>query len=45
MNCLKKNNTFDLVQLPTRRKTLKNKWVINAKIGDDKLVKYKGCWL
>ena len=41
MNSLKKNNTFDLVELPNGRKVLKNKWVFKLKQGDSDLVKHK----
>ena len=38
---LKKNNTFELVELPKGRKALKNKWVFKLKRGDDNDIKYK----
>ena len=41
MNSLKKNNTFDLVELPKGRKILKNKWVFKLKQGDGNIVKHK----
>ena len=41
MNSLRKNNTFDLAELPKGRKTLKYKWVFMLKQGDGKLVKHK----
>ena len=41
MNSLKKNNIFDLVELPKGRKVLKNKWVFKSKQSDGNLVKHK----
>ena len=39
MNCLWKNYTYELIELPKRRKSLKNKWVFKLK--KEKLLKYK----
>ena len=36
-----KNNTFDLVELPKWRKTLKDKGVFKLKQGDGNIVKHK----
>lgn len=42
MNSLKKNFTYELVQLPKGRKVLKNKWVFKVKKDDSgKHVNYK----
>ncbi|GKU92547.1 hypothetical protein SLEP1_g6259 [Rubroshorea leprosula] len=41
MNSLHKNNTYELVELPKGRKTLKNKWVFKLKKDGDKIVRYK----
>ncbi|GKV53845.1 hypothetical protein SLEP1_g60358, partial [Rubroshorea leprosula] len=41
MNSLQKNNTYELVELPKGRKTLKNKWVFKLKKDGDKIVRYK----
>ena len=41
MNSLWKNDTYKLIRLPKRRKTLKNKWVFKLKNDDKKLLKYK----
>ena len=41
INSLKKNNTFELVELPKGRRALKNKWVFKLKRGDDNFIKYK----
>ncbi|KAK9168360.1 hypothetical protein Syun_000500 [Stephania yunnanensis] len=41
MSSLKKNNTYELVELPKGRKPLKNKWVYKLKTDGDKLVKHK----
>ncbi|GKU96422.1 hypothetical protein SLEP1_g9661 [Rubroshorea leprosula] len=41
MNSLHKSNTFELMELPKGRKTLKNKWVFKLKKDGDKIVRYK----
>ena len=41
MNSLWKNDTYELIELPKRRKSLKNKWVFKLKNDDEKLLKYK----
>ena len=42
MSSLKKNNTYELVELPKGRKVLKNKWVFKLKRDDSgKLIKHK----
>jgi len=40
MNSLKKNETYDLVELPTGKKALKNKGVFNLKKDGNQIVKY-----
>ena len=41
MNSLWKKDTYELIELPKGRKTLKNKWVFKLKNDDEKLLKYK----
>nr|KYP66486.1 Retrovirus-related Pol polyprotein from transposon TNT 1-94 [Cajanus cajan] len=41
MDSLKRNNTYELVQLPKGRRVLKNKWVFKLKKDGDKLVRHK----
>lgn len=41
MDCLHKNETYDLVELPKGKKVLQNKWVFKLKKEGDKIVKYK----
>ena len=41
MNSLWKNDTYELIELPKRRKKLKSKWVFKLKNDDEKLLKYK----
>ena len=42
MSSLKKNNTYELVELPKGRKVFKNKWVFKLKRDDSgKLIKHK----
>ena len=41
MNSLKKNDTYDLVELPNGRKPLKNKWMFKLKKEDNQIIKYK----
>jgi len=49
MNSLKKNDTYDLVEVPKGRKELRNKWVFKLKKDVNKIVKHearvvvKGC--
>lgn len=38
---LKKNNTYEQVQIPKSRKYLKNKWVYMLKMDSENLMKYK----
>lgn len=40
-NSFQKNDTYELLKLPERRKALKNKWVFKLKKDGDKLVKCK----
>jgi hypothetical protein len=41
MNSLKKNDTYDLVELPNGKHVLKNKWIFKLKNGDENSMKYK----
>lgn len=42
MESLQKSHTFELVELPKRKKTLRNKWVFKLKKdGSEKVVKHK----
>lgn len=41
MNSLKKNNTYELVELPKGNKPMKNKWVFKLKKDGDNLVMHK----
>ena len=41
MESLQKNNTYELVKFPKKRKALRNKWVYKLKDGKGNLVKYK----
>ena len=41
MDSLKKNNTYDLVELLKGRKALRNKWVLKLKKEDNQIMKYK----
>ena len=42
MDSLEKNHTYELVELPKGKKTLKNKWVFKLKKDDSRnVVKYK----
>ena len=41
MNSLWKNDTYELIELPKGRKTLKNKWMFKLKNDDEKLLRYK----
>ena len=44
MNSLKKNNTYDLVELPKGRKAVKNKWVFKSKKGDNQIMNMRLEW-
>ena len=41
MNSLHKNKTYELIELPTGKKALRNKWVFKIKKDSEILVKYK----
>ena len=41
MSSLRKNDTYELVELPKGKHVLKNKWVFKLKNSDDKSMKYK----
>ena len=41
LSSLKKNNTYELLELARGRKVLKNKWMFKLKMDGDKQVKYK----
>lgn len=41
MNSMKKNNTYELVELSKCKKALKNKWVFKLKKDYDRVFKFK----
>jgi len=41
MNSMKKNNSYDLLELPKGGKTLENKWVFKLKKDGNDIIEYK----
>ena len=44
MNSLKKNDIYDLVEIPKGRKILRNKWVFKLKKDDNQIINIRLEW-